>query len=127
LKLLAEKVWPVDKHKLTELTRKMKPVAVTGLQLASYQNTPSVRPGSLTGAQLVTIKIPSAVSRDHLNKLKKYLQQHNRGSETGLRVQLAVPQNGTLRLVTTSYYLPRNEEALAVLAQLVGQEAIRYR
>ncbi len=107
-KILADKVWKLDKDILSGL----KP----------QKSSPTVHADS---AHEIVIYVPASLGKEGLLSLKETLLAcHN--PEIGLPVYIVVPKNGQSIKMQTSFKIQRTEATLSRLTKIVGLRAVRY-
>lgn len=107
-KILADKVWKLDKDILAGLK--------------SQKSSPTV---STESAHEIVIYVPASLGKEGLLSLKETLLAcHN--PEAGLPVYIVVPKNGQSIKMQTSFKILRTEATISRLTQIVGLRAVRY-
>jgi DNA polymerase-3 subunit alpha len=109
-KLLADKVWALTNETLSHF------------KTSTPQRSP-MRPSPSTASRML-IRLPATFSKEKLRDLQSALAQHH--LDTGLAVEIAIPHQGKLRTVPTSYRLTRSDELIQTLEQIVGRNTVTY-
>ncbi len=115
-KLLADKVWKLDKATLKTLGKPKLVQRKRGSQSGSL--------GAPAAVRAVRIYMPPTSDKGALENLKRVLtEQHD--ADGDLPVELLIPNNGVPRSVATQYRLKHDKTVLEAVRTVVGKDAIR--
>ncbi|MBI3421118.1 MAG: DNA polymerase III subunit alpha [Candidatus Sungbacteria bacterium] len=107
-KILADKVWKLDKEILRGLKR------------------PGGTPGSTSDtAREIVIYVPAALPKEKVILLKETLAALHHQTE-GLPVYIIVPKDGSQVKLQTAFKIPRGEATANKISQIVGLRTVRY-
>lgn len=107
-KILADKVWKLDKE-----------------ILAGFKRQASAPITSDAQAKEIVIHLPPALPKERLTLLKETLALLHNQTE-GLPVYILVPKDGKNIKMQTTFKIPRSEATMGRLTQIVGLRAVRY-
>lgn len=104
-KILTDKAWPLT------------------LETIAFFHTASPPRGATR--QIISLLIPPFFSRDQLHQLRQILRQHH--VDSGLPVELLLPQAGGHTRLSTSFRLEMSEAGLKPIRHLLGVNGLRVR